>query len=90
MGRSTDGAGATIRREGRGFAVGLVAGLLLAASAAAVADETSGVRDFARTTLYAVVELAIDTETNATRIAALDERIDDLELRLDALTGARE
>lgn len=83
------------RREGRrsgfwlGASAGVTCGLVLGAGLGAVADEEAvTLRDFAKRTLYAVGDLAVDTEANAKRIVDLESRVDDLELRLEALGGA--
>lgn len=61
--------------------------LVLAGTAMAVTKEER--RQFAASLIYAVAELAVDTEKNAKRIVDLRERIDDLELQMDDLMKAR-
>ncbi len=62
-----------------GAALGLLAGLAMGAGAES-ADEDGG---FLKSILYALGELAVDTEMNAVRIEALSARVDELEARLD-------
>ena len=67
---------------GAGF--GVLAGLAVGASTGAEsADDDDGL---AKSILYALSELAVDTEMNAVRIEALSARIDDLEARLDGFS----
>jgi len=63
--------------------LGLVLGVLAATAGSALAEGDAVGRGFVTSVLYTLGELAIDTELNATRIAELGDRIDDLELRLD-------
>ena len=72
-------------RARRGFLLGFLAGAMVAGAATSLADDGEKQRDFAKSVLYAVTGLAVDTETNATNIVALRDRIDDLELRVDGL-----
>ena len=60
--------------------------LALAGTAMAVTKEER--RQFAASLIYAVAELAVDTEKNAKRIVELRERIDDLELQMSDLVNA--
>jgi hypothetical protein len=62
-----------------GAAFGLLAGLAVGAGAES-ADEDDGL---VKSILYALSELAVDTEMNAVRIEALSARIDELEARLE-------
>jgi hypothetical protein len=62
-----------------GAAIGLLAGLAVGAGAES-ADEVAG---FMKSILYALGELAVDTEMNAVRIEALSARVDELEARLN-------
>jgi hypothetical protein len=41
-------------------------------------------------TLYALAELAVDTETNAGRIVELGERVERLEAMLEEMSGKKE
>ncbi|MEM6934761.1 MAG: hypothetical protein AAF526_14430 [Pseudomonadota bacterium] len=70
-------------RSGRSglFVFGMFFGLCVGAGLAATAqtDQTAIVSKI----LYSLSSLAIDTETNAARIIALEERIEDLERQLD-------
>lgn len=77
------------------FAVGAACGALLVAigtglwTRIAETAETAGSPQMTQSLLYSIVGLAVDTEKNAARIEALENRIDDLEHSLDKTPDAR-
>jgi len=77
----------SLTREGRHFAVGMVCGVLLAVAGTALAQDDDPAPDLMQTVWYTLIELAIDTERNATGIAELRERLEDLELDLAEMAG---
>ena len=50
----------------------------------AMTDEDAPRQAVITSILYAIAQLAVDTESNASRIVALEERLDDLEEALAA------
>ena len=74
-------------REGRHFAVGMVCGAFLAVAGTSLAQDSDPEPDLMQTVWYTLIELAIDTERNATSIVALRERLEDLELDLAEIAG---
>lgn len=71
-----------------GLVLGLVLGLGSAGTVAVAADEE--LSNFTRGLLYAISELAVDTEVNAARIVALAQRIDELEISLEEAKGEKD
>ena len=71
-----------------GLLLGLILGLGSAGTVAVAADET--LSNFSRSLLYAISELAVDTEVNAARIVALSGRIDELEISLKEAKGDKD
>ncbi len=74
-------------RDGRGFAMGILLGAALAVTGTALAQDDDPAPDLMQTVWYTLIELAIDTERNATEIVALRERLDDLEQDLAETAG---
>jgi hypothetical protein len=77
-----------LKRAGT-FVLGLVTGAIFAVAGTAVSQEDDAARGFATRVLYAIAQLAADTERNAARISALADRVDDLEemLKKEAKTA---
>ena len=73
-------------RSGRGFLLGLAVGAMLTATGSALSQDEEKARGLVKGLLYAVAELSINTETNATKIAALRDRLDALELTVVELS----
>lgn len=71
----------------RSTLVGGAIGILLVGSAVALAS-SDGENSGLTTILYALSELAVDTEVNAHRIVELTERLGDLEQQIEALEAA--
>ena len=69
-------------QDGRGFLLGLLAGAMLASAGTTIAEDHDRQDSFRVGVYYAVTELAVDTEMNATNIAALRVRLSDLELKV--------
>ena len=67
----------------RGFLFGLFFGVVLSTAGTALSADDAGDRGFAKSILYAIAMLAIDTEKNAAYILELRQRMDDLEELLD-------
>lgn len=74
---------------GGGFLIGCVFGGLLTMAGTALALTEAERSEFAQSLLYAIAELAIDSEKNAINIVALRERVDDLELQIQELGQAQ-
>lgn len=71
------------RAKAKGFITGAAIGLMAGLAVAAGAESTDEGDGFLKSILYALGELAVDTEMNAVRIEALSARVDELEARLD-------
>lgn len=69
------------------FAIGVATGAVLASIAFSIVMFRGDVDKLRETYIYSTSALAVDTERNAQRIVALEERIDDLEARLAELKG---
>jgi len=71
----------------------LVSGMILGAVVALSSPGFSADEDVARRSfagvLYAIAELAVDTETNASRIVELKEQVEDLENMLEEMSAER-
>jgi hypothetical protein len=67
------------------FAIGVATGAILASVAFTIVVFRGDVDKLRETYIYSTSALAVDTERNAQRIVALEERIDDLEARLAEL-----
>ena len=75
-------------RDWRYFAFGILFGAALAITGTALAeDDEPAPGHLMQTVWYTLIELAIDTERNATEIVALRERLDDLEEDLAETVG---
>lgn len=71
----------------RGFLLGLLSGAVVVVAALVVLSDDDTEQNFVQRTLYALSELAIDTEQNAADIVELRDRLDDLELALERLAA---
>ena len=69
----------------RSLVVGAVAGAALAIGTTSLADQGEKARVIATGFLYALAELAVETETNAARIVELRDRVADLEEMVNEL-----
>ena len=71
-----------------------LSGMVLGAVVALATPVFSASKDFARNALtgvlYAIAELAVDTETNAGKIVALTQRVGELEDLLEEISGKNE
>ena len=79
-------AGRDGRRHGRaarGFLAGLLVGAATVLVTNAPADQEAGESEALAAVLYAISQLAVDTEQNAKRIVELADRIDRLEQRVE-------
>lgn len=72
-------------RHAAGFAVGVATGATLTIAGFSIVVFRGDIDRLRETVIYATSALAVDTERNAQRIVALEERIDDLEARLAEL-----
>jgi hypothetical protein len=72
------------------FVSGMIVGAVVALSSPGFSASEDVVRRSYASILYALAELAVDTETNASRIVALGERVDDLEEMLEEMSGKKE
>ena len=72
------------------FVSGMILGAVVALSSPGFSAGEDVERRSFTTTLYALAELAIDTETNAGRIVELGERVEDLEAMLEEMSGEKE
>ena len=72
------------------FVSGMIVGAVVALSSPGFSASEDVVRRSYASILYALAELAVDTETNASRIVALGERVDDLEVILEEMSGKKE
>jgi hypothetical protein len=79
--RQTRGLG----RHAAPFAVGVATGAIMTIAGFSTVVFQGDIDRLRETFIYAVSALAVDTERNAHRIVALEERIDDLEARLAEL-----
>jgi len=68
------------------FVSGMILGAVVALSSPGLSAGEDVVRRTFTSTLYALAELAIDTETNASRIVELVERVEHLEERLEEMS----
>ena len=76
-------------RSGRAFLFGLVMGLVVAGAGSALWAQEDINRSFVKSTLYALAQLAVDTETVAANLVRLEERVNDLEALLEEESSPR-
>ena len=72
------------------FVFGMILGAVVALSPPGFSANEDDVRRSFTTTLYMLAELAVDTETNASRIVELGERVEHLEEMLEKMSGEKE
>ncbi len=72
------------------FVSGMIVGAVVALSSPGFSASEDVVRRSYAGILYALAELAIDTETNASRIVELGERVEQLEEMLEKMSGEKE
>ncbi len=72
------------------FVSGMILGAVVALSSPGFSADEDVVRKTFTSILYALAELAVDTETNASRIVELGERVEHLEARLEEMSGEKE
>ncbi len=72
------------------FVSGMIVGAVIALSSPGFSAGEDVVRRAFTSTLYALAELAVDTETNASRIVELGERVERLEAMLEEMSGENE
>jgi len=72
------------------FVSGMIVGAVVALSSPGLSADEDVVRRTFTSTLYALAELAVDTETNAGRIVELGERVERLEAMLEEMSGKKE
>ncbi len=69
---------------------GMILGAVVALSSPGFSADEDDVRRSFASMLYALAELAVDTETNAGRIVELRERVEHLEGMLEEMSGEKE
>ena len=70
----------------QGFLFGLIFGVFLTSAGSTLwADEDAG-RTFKKSVLYALAQLAVDTEKNGSYIVELRQRVNDLEIGLEEIS----
>ncbi len=72
------------------FVSGMILGAVVALSSPGFSAGEGFVQRAFTSTLYALAELAVDTETNASRIVGLGERVERLEEILEEMSGEKE
>ncbi|MDJ0610960.1 MAG: hypothetical protein QNJ67_18445 [Kiloniellales bacterium] len=77
-------------RAGHTFVFGVVFGLVLASAASAPWAEDGIGAAFKKEVLYALAQLAIDTEMVAASVVELQQRVDDLETLLEEQSTAKQ
>ena len=70
------------------FICGLGLGAALAMAFPALTEESETRETAITSLLYAIAQLAIDTEANASRIVAIEERVDNLEEALQEFSAS--
>ncbi len=75
--------------SGRAFLFGLVLGVVVAGAGSALWAQEDVDRVFVKSTLYALAQLAVDTETVAANLVELEKRVDDLETLLEESSSPR-
>ncbi len=85
MHRKTEPSSRACSRGRVGFLFGSLFGMVLALAGSAFAQLEDKDMELAQAVLYAIGELAIDSEKNAISIVELRERLNDLELRVDEM-----
>jgi len=71
------------------FVSGMILGAVVALSSPGLSAGEDVARKSFTSILYMIAELAIDSETNASRIVALGERVDNLEEMLEKVSGKK-
>ena len=71
------------------FVSGMIVGAVVTFSSPGFSASEDVVRRSYASILYALAELAVDTETNASRIVALGERVEHLEEMLEEMSGKK-
>ena len=77
-------------RIGGSFLLGCIVGGFLAVTGTALAVGEDDQNELTQSLLYAIAELAVDSELNAVNIVALRERVDGLEHRLQQLAPTQD
>ena len=72
------------------FVSGMILGAVVALSSPGFSAGEGITRKGFTSTLYALAELAVDTETNASRIVELGQRVERLEEILEEMSGEKE
>ena len=72
------------------FVSGMILGAIVALSSPGFSADEDVVRSVFTSTFYALAELAVDVETNASRIVELGERVEHLEEMLEQMSVERE
>ena len=72
------------------FVSGMIVGAVVALSSPGFSADEDVVRRSFTSTLYAIAELAVDIETNASRIVELGERVEHLEGMLEQMSGEKD
>ncbi len=72
------------------FVSGMILGAVVALSSPGFSAGEDSERNPVASILYALAELAVDTETNASRIVELGERVEHLEEMLEEMSGEKE
>lgn len=84
------GGSISIFRIIQGFLFGLIFGVFLTSAGSTLwADEVTE-RTFRKSVLYAVAQLAVDSEKNASYIVELRRRVDDLEIELEEISQSKD
>ena len=76
-------------RSGRAFLFGLTLGVVVAGAGSALWADEDRDRAFRKSTLYALAQLAVDTETVASNLVRLEKRVDDLEALIEESSSPR-
>ena len=85
MHRKTEPSFRFLSRGRVGFLFGSLFGMVVALAGSAVAQLQEKDTEFVQAVLYAIGELAVDSERNAISIVELRERLNDLELRVEEI-----
>jgi Na+/serine symporter len=71
------------------FVSGMILGAVVALSSPGFSAGEDVMRKIVTSTLYAIAELAVDVEINASRIEKLGERVENLEAMLEEMSGKK-